>query len=153
MDIYSENTSWMWGVSLIVLTVTAHVTGVVSLALAMIRIRLRLEVRHLGLLYVMPTVVGVIAITGLLLTVLHTMEAAIWATSYLWLGAFDSPSNAILFSLGSMTTVGAPGLMLPRPWQVMGVLEAANGALLFGISTAYIFGVMQVYWPLLRPRA
>ena len=50
-----------------------------------------------------------------------------------------------------MTTVGAPGLELARPRQVMGVLEAANGALLFGISTAYIFGVMQVYWPLLHP--
>jgi hypothetical protein len=152
MDIHSENTSWMWGVSLIVLTVTIHVTGVVSLALAMIRIRLRLEVRHLGLLYVMPTVIGVIAVIGLLLTMLHMMEAAIWATSYLWLGVFDSSSNAILYSLGSMTTVGAPGLELPRPRQVMGVLEAANGALLFGISTAYIFGVMQVYWPLLHPR-
>src|SRR5208337_2397244 len=114
MDIYSENSSWMWGVSLIVLTVTIHVTGVVSLALAMIRIRLRLEVRHLGLAYVMPTVIGVIATIGLLLTVLHMMEAAIWATSYLRLGAFDTPSDAILFSLGSMTTVGAPGLTLPR---------------------------------------
>jgi hypothetical protein len=32
------------------------------------------------------------------------------------------------------------------------VLEGANGALLFGIPTAYIFGVMQVYWPMLRNR-
>ena len=42
--------------------------------------------------------------------------------------------------------------MLQRHWQMMGVLEGANGALLFGISTAYIFGVMQVYWPMLRNR-
>jgi hypothetical protein len=58
------------------------------------------------------------------------------------------------FSVGSMTTAGAPALMLQRHWQMMGVLEGANGALLFGIgiSTAYIFGVIQVYWPMLRNR-
>ena len=32
---------------------------------------------------------------------------------------------------------------------MMGALEAAGGMLLFGISTAYIFAVMQVYWPML----
>ena len=31
----------------------------------------------------------------------------------------------------------------------MGALEAADGMLLFGISTAYIFAVMQLYWPML----
>jgi hypothetical protein len=153
MDIYYESASWMWGVSLIVVTITAHATGVVSMALGMIRIRRRLEVRHLGLWCVMPTVIGVVAVIGLLLTVLHGLEAAIWAAAYLWLGTFHSSFDAMLFSVGAMTTVGAPGLLLQRDWQMMGVLEAASGALLFGISTAYIFGVMQVYWPLLHPRA
>jgi hypothetical protein len=34
----------------------------------------------------------------------------------------------------------------------MGALEAADGMLLFGISTAYIFTVMQTYWPLITRR-
>ena len=38
------------------------------------------------------------------------------------------------------------GLTLQRPWQMMGALEAVNGMLLFGVSTAYLFSVMQVYW-------
>jgi hypothetical protein len=62
--------------------------------------------------YVMPTVIGVVAVIGLLLTVLHGIEAGIWAGAYLWLGAFDSSFDAMLFSLGSMTTVGAPGPVL-----------------------------------------
>jgi hypothetical protein len=152
MDIYHESASWMWGISLIVVTITIHAIGVVSMALGMIRIRLRLEVRHLDLRYIMPAVIAVVAVIGLLLTVLHGMEAAVWAAAYLWLGTFHSSFDAMLFSVGSMTTVGAPGLVLQRHWQMMGALEAANGALLFGISTAYIFGVMQVYWPLLHPR-
>jgi hypothetical protein len=31
-------------------------------------------------------------------------------------------------------------------------LEAVNGALLFGISTAFLFAVMQAYWQALSHR-
>ena len=42
--------------------------------------------------------------------------------------------------------------MLERHWRTLGALEAADGMLLFGISTAYIFTVMQAYWGLMiRP--
>ena len=36
--------------------------------------------------------------------------------------------------------------MLQPHWQMMGALEAADGMLLFGISTAFIFTVMQFYY-------
>jgi hypothetical protein len=39
--------------------------------------------------------------------------------------------------------------MLESQWRMMGALEAADGMLLFGISTAYMFTVMQDYWPLM----
>jgi hypothetical protein len=65
------------------------------------------------------------------------------------IGALDSPIDAMLYSVDSMTTRGASGLMLQRHWQMMGALEATDGMLLFGISTAYMFGVMQAYWPML----
>ena len=56
---------------------------------------------------------------------------------------WTSPKDAILFSVDLMTTRGASGLMLQQHWQTMGALEAADGMLLFGISTAYIFAMMQ----------
>jgi hypothetical protein len=77
------------------------------------------------------------------------VEAAIWAAAYVWLGALGSLTDAVLYSLDSMTTRGASGLTLAPHWQMMGALEAANGMLLFGISTAYIFAEMQVYWSML----
>jgi hypothetical protein len=83
------------------------------------------------------------------LAVLHGVECAIWAAAYLWLGALDSPLDALLFSVDSMTTRGASGLTLQRHWQMMGALEAVDGMLLFGVSTAYIFAVMQEYWAML----
>jgi len=57
----------------------------------------------------------------------------------------------MLYSVDSMTTRGASGLTLQRHWQIMGALEAADGVLLFGISTAYMFALMQAYWPMLSP--
>ena len=80
---------------------------------------------------------------------LHGIEAAIWAAAYVWLGALGSLTDAVLYSLDSMTTRGASGLMLEPHWQMMGALEAASGMLLFGISTVYIFAEMQVYWSML----
>jgi hypothetical protein len=69
----------------------------------------------------------------------------IGAVAYLWLGALDSPLNALLFSVDSMSTRGASGLTLQRHWQLMGALEAVNGMLVFGVSTAYLFTLGQVY--------
>ena len=100
-----------------------------------------------------PIVIGLVAAVGLLLAALHGIEATIWAAAYLWLGALGSPGDAMLYSVDSMSTRGASGLRLERRWQMMGALEAADGMLLFGISTAYIFAMMQVYLPMLSRRA
>jgi hypothetical protein len=144
-----EIVNWTWGLSLIALTIAIHAMGVVMMAAAGFRIRAWLETRKLRLRQVIPILIGIVGAAGLLLAVLHAIEAAIWAVAYLWLGALGSPEAAILYSVDSMTTRGASGLMLPQHWQMMGALEAAGGMLLFGISTAYIFAVMQVYWPML----
>ena len=146
-----ETANWTWGLALIALTIAMHATGVVVLAFVSLRIRVRIANRRLGLRYVIPIVVGLVAAAGLLLAVLHGIEAAIWAAAYLWLGTIDSPSDAILYSVGSMSTRGVSGLTLQGPWRMMGALEAVDGVLLFGISTAYIFALMQTYWPMLLP--
>jgi hypothetical protein len=129
--------------------IALHAMGVVIMALAGMRIRLRLENWNLRSRHAIAVVIGMIGAVGLLLAVLHGLEAAIWAVAYLWLGALDAPLDAMLFSVDSMTTRGAFGLVLPPHWQMMGALEAVDGMLLFGISTAYILAVMQLYWPML----
>jgi hypothetical protein len=55
----------------------------------------------------------------------------------------------MLYSVDSITTRGASGLMVLPHWQMLGALEAADGILLFGISTAYVFAVIRAYWPML----
>lgn len=138
--------NWTWGLSLIALTIATHATGVTFLVSVLHSFRLRLESRSFGLAHVTAIVVAAFTAMGLALAVLHGIEAAFWAAAYLWVGALDSPGAAILYSVDSMATRGASTLTLQSHWQMMGALEAADGMLLFGISAAFIFTVMQFYY-------
>jgi len=143
------NPSWLWGLSLIVLTMTIHAAAVLIVALATTRIRVQWETRSLHEWNLIAIQICATGLIGLLLAVLHFIECGIWAAVYLWVGAPDSPTDALIYSVDSMATLGASGLTLHRPWQMMGGLEAINGMILFGVSTAYLFAVMQVYWSML----
>jgi hypothetical protein len=138
--------NWAWGLSLIALTITFHVTAVTLLVFALHRFRLRLESRSLPLPRLTAVLIVAFTAMGLLLAALHGIEALLWAAAYFWLGAVHSPGAAIYYSIDSMATRGAAGPVLQPHWQVMGALEAADGMLLFGISTAFIFTVMQFYY-------
>src|SRR5215469_7347408 len=144
-----DHPSWHWGLSLIALTVAIHATAVVMMAFVMVKMRARLEARALTLWKLIAILIFIIVVIGLLLAILHGLECGIWAAAYWWLGALDSPIDALLFSVDSMSTRGASGLKLEQHWQMLGALEAVNGMLLFGVSAAYIFAVMQAYWSML----
>ena len=147
-----ESVNWAWGLSLIALTIAIHATGLSFLAFGLRSVRFRLEGQSLGLGHAFATVIGAMSALGLLLAVLHGIQAAVWAAAYVWLGALNSPQDAILYSVDSMATRGASGLRLEQHWRMMGALEAFDGMLLFGISTAFIFAVMQISWPMLVSR-
>ena len=138
--------SWRWGLSLIALTMALHAVTVVMMGIVAVKIRFRLEARGFDLWNLIPIMICIVAVIGLLLAVTLVIECGIWAAAYLWLGALDSPLDALLFSIDSMSTRGASGLTLQRHWQLMGALESVNGMLLFGVSTAWLFTVAQGHW-------
>lgn len=145
--------SWGWGLSLIASTTALHSTAVVIMALAAAKVRVRLEARGDPLWKLIAILICLTGVIGLLLAMLHAVESAIWAVAYWWLGAVPSFIEALLYSIDSMSTRGASGLMLPPHWRILGALEAVDGMLLFGVSTAYTFAVMQSYWPMLTTHA
>jgi len=95
---------------------------------------------------------AVMGITVLLVTALHGIEAAVWAISYWLLGALPDPKLAMLYSLSAMTSYGHASLFLKPQWQLMGALEALNGMLLIGLTTAFLFAMIQKVWPLRSSR-
>jgi hypothetical protein len=84
--------------------------------------------------------------TALCATVLHGSEAGVWAIAYFLLGALPDRRAAMLYSLGAMTTFGNHDLTLDMQWRLMGSLEALNGWILFGLTTAFLFTVIQEVW-------
>ena len=145
--------SWSLGLSLIVLTITIHTTAVVLMAFGLeSRIRVRVDTHQPDGLRAIPTVIGHIGAVALVLTALHGLEGVLWALAYWRLGALDSFTQASVYSLATMTTFEIPGLTLPPRWQMISALEAVNGALLFGISTAFLFAVIQACWHVLSHR-
>jgi len=139
-------TNWMWGLLLIVLTLVVHAICVVMIGLALVRADVLILARRKGFSSMIMASTLLIGTAGWMLTVLHGTEAALWAGAYLLLGAVDSLGDAMLYSVDSITTRGASGLMVQRNWRMMGALEAANGMLLFGISTAFLFTVLERVW-------
>ena len=75
--------NWIWGLSLIALTMAIHVTGVLWIALVDVGIRGRIERQNRlrRRRHVAEFIIGMIAVVGLLLAALHGIEAALWAVS------------------------------------------------------------------------
>ena len=140
------STNWIWGLPLIVLNVVIHV---VSLGLVSERVG-----RGLGgtmkRWHFMPTFAAVMSVIVLFATILHAVEAAIWAIVYRLLGALPDSKSAMLYSLGAITTYGHANLFLEDHWKMMGALEALNGMLLFGLTTAFLFAMIEKLWLLGR---
>lgn len=96
------------------------------------------RMRIIALLFMADTTVSV--------TLLHGLEATIWAMGFRLLHALPDRKSALLYSLGAMTTFGHSGMKLEPHWQLMGALEALNGLILFGLSTAFLYAIIQEAW-------
>jgi hypothetical protein len=140
-EAWSNN--WAWGLPLIVLTVLVHAFGLV-----LIRDQVVLELPLILRARRSSTVLAILVVINvLLLTLLHVAEASAWAGAYVALGALPDFASAILYSLGAMTSYGHAELFLAKHWQLMGAIEALNGMMLFGLSTAFLFAVLREHWP------
>lgn len=146
VDIAPWGASWAWGLPLILLTVVIHVFGLAIINDGVVRVLRRTAKRRSFIaLFAM-----VMAVAVLLATVLHAVDAAAWAGAYLCLGAVPDAKSAMLYSLNAMTTYGHESISLEPHWQMMGALEALNGMLLFGLTTAFLFAMIQEVWQIHR---
>lgn len=91
----------------------------------------------------------VLLITAVVLLTLHMLEVFLWAIAYLVLtptSELETLEQAFYFSLVTFTTLGYGDITLGPQWRVLSGIEALNGVLLVGWSTAYLFGVLQRVW-------
>jgi hypothetical protein len=75
--------------------------------------------------------------------VAHLIEIALWASLLVLSGEFQDFAIAYYCSAVNYSTLGYGDVLLTPSWRLLGPLEATNGALMFGVSAAIVFAVMQ----------
>ena len=126
------------GASVVVCTVLVH-----ALALAATVNFLRHE-RNLGRAGAGALIdLAIVALVISFAFVAHLIEIAFWAVLLVLCGEFQEFGTAYYHSAVNYTTLGYGDLLLTPSWRFLGPLEATNGALMFGVSAAMVFAVIQ----------
>jgi hypothetical protein len=89
------------------------------------------------------TSVSIMMIVSLVTAATHLIQIALWAVVLLICGEIGSFKQAFYCSAQNYTALGYGDVHLSERWQLLGPLEAVNGLLLFGLSTAIMFAVLS----------
>jgi uncharacterized membrane protein len=73
----------------------------------------------------------------------NIFQVAFWALLYRALGAFEDFETAMYFSGVTFTSLGYGDVVLNGRIRLLGPLQAANGLMMFGITTALFFSAIQ----------
>jgi len=133
------------GTALVVATVLVHAVGTHAL--------IRFLARHYstagGLIRSHKALPAVIW-TAIVLMLLHVIEIQLWALTYLFVlpgDPLDTYEKALYFSFVTFTTLGYGDVTLStHDWRILSGIEAMDGILLAGWSTALLFVVVQRSW-------
>ena len=133
---------WVLSLPLIAATVAIHVLGL-GLAYRGLSLVLAGNRKDRPALGVPALIIGGLALFA---AILHGLEGSIWAAVYILIGALPDRRSAMLYSVGAMTTYGKADVYLDSRWQLMGPLEALDGWILFGLTTAFLLAIIQNIW-------
>ncbi|HUI51988.1 MAG TPA: ion channel [Terriglobales bacterium] len=87
--------------------------------------------------------IGIVAGAILYALLAHLAEMALWGVLFVTCGEFSDFGTAFYHSAVNYTSLGYGDVIMSARWRFLGPLETANGMLLFGVSTAMIFTVIQ----------
>jgi hypothetical protein len=86
---------------------------------------------------------AVMAIVTLITAIAHLIQIALWAVAFLVCGQVSSFETAFCLSAQNFTSFGYGDVVLSERWRLLSPLEATNGLLFFGMSTAVLFAIMS----------
>jgi hypothetical protein len=130
------------GTLLISTTVLFHTLGLVGLTRIMTHLIrwFRLHRHDFG-----KSVAMVTTVLGLFL--IHTFEIWIWAGLFFTINAITPFQDALYFSTVTFSTVGYGDVIVGPQWRLLASLEAINGFILIGWSTAYLVSASTRHGP------
>ena len=84
---------------------------------------------------------AVILLVVLGIVAIHTVEIWLYGFAFWAIGAVHDFESALYFSTVTFTTLGYGDIVLDGKWRLFGAIEAGNGLILFGWSTAFLLSV------------
>jgi hypothetical protein len=125
-------TNLVAGTIVISLTVLIHTFGLIGVthAMAWLVAHFRMHGRRSRVLAMTTIVFGLFGVL--------TVEVWLWALCYRIVGAFPDLATGLYFSTVTFSTLGYGDVLPPEEWRLFAALEAVNGFLLIGWSTAYL---------------
>ncbi|MEO1328283.1 MAG: potassium channel family protein [Pseudomonadota bacterium] len=85
----------------------------------------------------------IVGLTALWMMAAQAVGVALWALAFLAVDIFDDFDTALYFAGVSFTTLGFGDIIPPVEWRQLAGLCAANGLLVFGVSTAVLVEVLR----------
>ncbi len=80
--------------------------------------------------------IALLALVMLLAMLGNFLQMAAWAGLFVLLGEFADLATALYHSGVNFATLGYGDIVMSERWRLLGALEAANGILMFGVSTS-----------------
>ena len=71
------------------------------------------------------------------------VQIVIWGTLFIWLGEFSELYEAVYHSAVNFSSLGYGDVVMSKRWKLLGPLEAANGVLMFGMTSAALMAILQ----------
>jgi len=87
--------------------------------------------------------IAILMILSMIMAAVHLIQIALWALAIRLCGATSTFEDAFYCSAQNYTALGYGDMILSERWRMLGPLEAISGLLLFGLSTALMFAIMN----------
>ncbi|MEM9251119.1 MAG: potassium channel family protein [Planctomycetota bacterium] len=85
---------------------------------------------------------GVLRMIMLFLFLGHIVQFSTWAILFMALGEFGDFETALYHSTVNFTSLGYGDIVMSEQWRLLGAFEAANGVLMFGLTTGLVLSAL-----------
>ena len=71
------------------------------------------------------------------------VQITLWGILFIWLGEFSELYEAVYHSAVNFASLGYGDIVMSKNWKLLGPLEAVNGVLMVGMTSAALMVILQ----------
>ncbi len=131
-----------WGSVVLGLSTLIHIALVLSAVMLLVSMA-----RHVARFALAIRLGFHLAVMLVAVVLAHTAQVWLWAFSFVWSGAVGNIGEAVYFSIVTYTTLGYGDVTLGDEFRLYAAMAAVTGLLNFGLSTAFVVGVLTKVLP------